>query len=77
MIQSDPEDLERIRAHISKMTDHELREYGRAAARMCDPGKNHGNPNPIFQAQLDEARAEWRRRHPANQTRRNSRSPRL
>ena len=77
MIQNDPEDLERIRARIRKMSDLELREYGRAAARMCDPRKNHGKPNPAFQIKVDEARAEWERRHPANPTRRNSRLPRL
>jgi hypothetical protein len=63
MIQTEPEDLERIRARIRKMSDRELRQYGRAAADMADPRKNHGNPNPSFQIQLDEARAEWRRRH--------------
>jgi hypothetical protein len=63
MIQSEPEDLERIRARIRKMTDRELREYGRDAAHMADPRRNR-NPNPSFQVQLDEARAEWRRRHP-------------
>ncbi len=54
MIQTEPEDLERIRARIRKMTDRELREYGRDAARMADPRKNR-NPNPLFQVQLDEA----------------------
>ena len=63
MIQSIPEDIEQIRERIRKMTDRELREYGRAAASMADPRKNR-NPNPSFQIQLDEARAEWRRRHP-------------
>jgi hypothetical protein len=62
MIQTEPEDIERIRARIHKMTDHELREYGRAAASMADPRKNR-NPNPSFQIQSDEARAEWKRRH--------------
>jgi hypothetical protein len=62
MIQTEPEDLERIRARLRKMTDRELREYGRAAAHMADPRKNR-NPNPSFQVQLDEARAEWKRRH--------------
>ena len=62
MIQSEPESIERIRARIRKMTDRELREYGRDAARMADPSKNR-NPNPSLQIQLDEARAEWRRRH--------------
>jgi hypothetical protein len=62
MIQSEPEDTEQIRARILKMSDRELRQYGRAAAHMADPRKNR-NPNPSFQIQLDEARAEWRRRH--------------
>jgi hypothetical protein len=64
MIQTEPEDLERIRAGIRKMSDRELRQYGRAAAHMADSRRNLGNPNPSFQIQLDEARAEWRRRHP-------------
>jgi hypothetical protein len=64
MIQSIPEDNEQTRARLRKMNDRELREYGRAAARMADPRKNYGKPNPAFQVQLDEARAEWRRRHP-------------
>jgi hypothetical protein len=61
MIQTEPEDLERIRERLRKMTDHELREYGRDAASMADPKKNFGPPNPAFKIQLDEARAEWRR----------------
>jgi hypothetical protein len=69
MIQSDPEDLEAIRARIQKMSDAELREYGRAAAHMADPRKNHGKPNPAFKIQLEEARAEWSRRHPAKSKR--------
>jgi hypothetical protein len=62
MIQMEDEDIERIRARIHKMTDRELREYGRAARDLSDPRKNR-KPNPSFQIQLDEARAEWRRRH--------------
>jgi hypothetical protein len=63
MIQTNSEDIERIRARIRKKTDRELREYGRYAAHMADLRRNR-NPNPSFQMQLDEARAEWRRRHP-------------
>jgi hypothetical protein len=78
-IQTDPEDLEQIRARIRAMSDTELRKYGRAAAHMADPRKNHGKPNPAFQIQLHEARAEWRRRHPAKSDRatRNLRLPNL
>jgi hypothetical protein len=65
MIQSEPESIEQIRARIRKMSDLELRKYGRAARDLADPKKNYGPPNPSFQIQLDEAGAEWRRRHPA------------
>jgi hypothetical protein len=64
MIQSIPEDIEQIRARIRKMSDLELRKYGRAARDLADPKKNYGPPNPSFALQLEEARAEWRRRHP-------------
>jgi hypothetical protein len=64
MIQSDPEGIEQIRARLGKMSDHELRTFGRAARDLSDPKKNFGTPNPAFKVQLDEARAEWRGRHP-------------
>jgi hypothetical protein len=64
MIQSEPENVEQIRERIRKMPDAELRKYGRAARDLSDPKKNFGPPNPAFKFQLDEARAEWRRRHP-------------
>ena len=64
MIQTEPEDVERIRDRLRKMSDLELRKYGRAARDLADPKKNYCPPNPAFQVQLDEARAEWRRRHP-------------
>jgi hypothetical protein len=64
MIQTGPEDIAQIRERLRKMSDLELRKYGRAAADMANPKKNYGKPNPAFQIQLDEARGEWRRRHP-------------
>jgi hypothetical protein len=64
MMQSIPEDIEQIRERIRKMSDAELRKYGRAARDLSDPKKNLGKPNPAFKIQLDEARAEWQRRHP-------------
>ncbi len=63
-IQTMPEDLEQIRERLRKMSDLEPRQYGRAARNMADPKKIFGSPNPSFQIHLDEARAEWRRRHP-------------
>jgi hypothetical protein len=67
MIQTDSGDIEQIRARLCKMSDVELRKFGRAASDMANPKKNFGTPNPAFKIQLDEARAEWRRRHPKGQ----------
>lgn len=64
MIQIEREDIERIRERIAKMSDIDLLRYGQAARYMADPKNNHGQPNPSFQIQLDEARCEWRKRHP-------------
>jgi hypothetical protein len=64
MIQQAPDSIEAIRERLRKMSDLELRKYGRAARDQADPKKNLGKPNPSFQVQLDEARTEWRRRHP-------------
>jgi hypothetical protein len=55
MIQTDPEDLERIRERLRQIS--ELRKFGLSARDMSDPKKNFGPPNPSFQIQLDEARA--------------------
>ena len=78
MIQSEPENIEQIRERISKMSDAELRKYGRAAARnLSDPKKNYRKPNPAFKIQLEEARAEWRRRHPPTKAARTNRLPDL
>jgi hypothetical protein len=64
MIPTDPENVEQLRDKLRKMTDLELRKYGRFASLMSDPKKNFGPLNPAFGIQLTEARAEWRRRHP-------------
>ena len=49
MIQTEPEDIERIRERLRKMSDLELRQYGRAARDLSDPKKNYDPPNPSFQ----------------------------
>jgi hypothetical protein len=72
---SKPESIEQIRERTSKMSDAELRKYGRSAQESSDPKKNFGPPNPAFQFQLDEVRAEWRRRHPAAAGRRSPGCP--
>jgi hypothetical protein len=77
MNQSKPESIEQVRERIRKMSDAELRKYGRCAQDSSDPKKNFGPRNPAFQVQLNEARAEWRRRHPAASSRRSPRIPDL
>ena len=50
-------------ARLRKMTDNELRRFGRAARNMCPPEANRGYmPREEFVIQLEEARAEWKRR---------------
>jgi hypothetical protein len=47
-IQSNPESVEQIRERLRKMSDLELRKFGRAAKLMSDPTKHFGQPNPAF-----------------------------
>jgi len=55
--------LEELRARLRKMTDSELRRFGRAVRFMCSPNANLGKPpRECFVIQLEEARAEWKRR---------------
>jgi hypothetical protein len=58
-------DRDALRTRLRKMSDEELREFGKAARYMVSPGANMGKPPlPTFVLQLQEARAEWRKRHP-------------
>jgi hypothetical protein len=50
------------------MSDEELREFGKAARYMVSAKANMGKPSlPAFVLQLEEARAEWRRRRNGHQ----------
>jgi len=50
------------------MSDEKLREFGRACVYMCSPQANLGKPpREEFVVQPEEARAEWRRRHPSDE----------
>jgi hypothetical protein len=52
-----------LRARLRQMTDNELRQFGRAARNACPPESNRGEPpREEFVIQLEEARAEWKRR---------------
>jgi hypothetical protein len=56
-------DLDALRARLARMTDVTLERFGRAAAYMCSPEANMGQPpREAFLVQLREAREEWRRR---------------
>jgi hypothetical protein len=58
-----PIDLEKLRERLRKMSDRELREFGKAAAHMCSPEANLGKaPGQDSVTQLYEARQEWKRR---------------
>jgi len=60
-----PIDLEQLRKRLAKMPDAELRKFGEASRFMCPPDANLGQPpRDVLVLQLNEARAEWRRRHP-------------
>ena len=54
------EDIELLRQRLRKMSDEELTDFGLAAKFMCRDKK----PRETFVTQLNEAREEWRRRHP-------------
>jgi hypothetical protein len=64
MIQTDSGDIDQVRARVHKMSGLEPRKFGRAGSAMASPKKSFGARNPAIQIQLDEARAEWRRRRP-------------
>ena len=57
-------DRDALRVRLRKMSDEELKDFGKAARYMASPRANMGKPPlPAFVLQLEEARAEWRRRH--------------
>ena len=55
--------LDELRARLRKMNDADLIAFGKAARYMCSPKANlRKPPRQPFVIQLQEARAEWRRR---------------
>ena len=61
-IQSSDE-LEQLRARLHKMADAQLASFGKAARSLCRDPKCP----EVFKRQLEEAKTEWRRRHPKAQ----------
>jgi len=53
------DELEQVRTRLRKMTDAQLVNFGKAARSLC---RNRDCPD-TFRRQLQEAKAEWRRRH--------------
>jgi hypothetical protein len=43
MIQTDPEDIERVRERLRKMSDGDLLRYGQASRRTLTPGGTHSH----------------------------------
>jgi len=56
----EPINLDPLRERLRKMTEEQLVQFGKAARFMC----RDKSPRQVFVIQLEEARAEWRRRHP-------------
>jgi hypothetical protein len=54
--------VDELRTRLRKISDEELRKFGKAARYMVSPTANMGNRCRAFVLQLEEARAEWRRR---------------
>jgi hypothetical protein len=58
----EPLDLPKFRELIRKMTYEQLLRNGRAAAYMASPASAYGPVRQTWVQQLEELRAEWRRR---------------
>jgi len=59
--------VDELRAQLRKMDDVKLSEFGEAARYMTAIRANMGKPSlHVYEVQLQEAKAEWRRRHPKN-----------
>jgi hypothetical protein len=53
------------RAELAKMSDVELTEHGKTLRKLCRRVAGQ-KIEKIWLIQLNEARAEWKRRHPTN-----------
>jgi hypothetical protein len=63
MISLTPESPEELRKRLREMSTLELRRFGERARKLSDPKMNFGATEPHIM-EVEEARAEWRRRHP-------------
>jgi hypothetical protein len=60
--------IKEIRAELAKMSDAELIEHGRTARTFCRRVSGQ-KIEKRWLMELNEARAEWKRRHPPNKFR--------
>ena len=60
--ESEEVQLQKLRERLRLMSDEELVKFGKQVRRLSAP--RVGVVNDPWPAQLQEARAEWRRRHP-------------
>ena len=61
-----PVDLDVVRARLATMSDVDLIAFGRQMRGLVYPLRYDHDGKPVvtaFSIQLDQARAEWRRRH--------------
>ena len=56
--------LQKLRERLRLMSDEELVKFGKQVRSLSEP-RASVTPDP-WKAQLQEARGEWLRRHPAN-----------
>jgi hypothetical protein len=59
----EPLNIPAFRARIRKMSDAHVERCGRAAAYMASPAASYGPVRMTFIQQLEELRAEWKRRN--------------
>jgi hypothetical protein len=57
--------LKKLRERLRQMSDEELVKFGKMVSGLAEP-RASVMPDP-WKEQLQEARAEWRRRHPKAQ----------
>jgi hypothetical protein len=60
--ESEEVQLQKLRERLRLMSDEELVKFGKMVRGLSEP--RVGVTSDPWKAQLEEARAEWRRRHP-------------
>jgi hypothetical protein len=64
--ESEEVQLQKLRERLRAMSDEELIKFGKMVRSLSAP-RVSVTPDP-WKAQLEEARAEWRRRHPRRES---------